>query len=186
MAWKNTIDPHLYWRVHAWLQYRYGKATKCENPECPQKSNNYSWALLKGKKYGKKRENFIQLCYSCHAKYDFTEHTRELLRKINKNKIVSKETRQKHSNARLGKPLSEETKRKISKIRLERKKRLGYLNSPETREKIRKARIGKKLTEEAKRKVSEARKGKPTHKWTIKSRKKLSESLKRFNRLKTL
>lgn len=36
-----------------------------------------------------------------------------------------------------------EYRKKLSKIRLERKKRLGYLNSPETREKMRVAKLGK-------------------------------------------
>lgn len=61
---------------------------------------------------------------------------------------------------------SEETKKKMSKSRLERKRKLGYLNSPETRRKISKSckgkvrgMFGKHHTEEAKKKISEGHKG---------------------------
>jgi len=66
-----------YGGIHDWLQSRFGYADKCENREndilnfnCSKKSNNYDWALLKGLKYERKRENFIMLCHSCHLKYD--------------------------------------------------------------------------------------------------------------------
>jgi hypothetical protein len=35
-----------------------------------EKPCRYEWALLKGKMMERKRENFIQLCMSCHRKYD--------------------------------------------------------------------------------------------------------------------
>ena len=40
----------------------------------------FHWAKLKDKEYKRKRENFIQLCASCHINYDFTEERREKLR----------------------------------------------------------------------------------------------------------
>ena len=64
---------------------------------------------------------------------------------------------QKRNNGRLGKKHSEKTKRKMSEIRIERKKRLGYLISKEARKKISEANKGKiswakgkKLSEETK------------------------------------
>lgn len=57
--------------LHSWLRTNFGKASKCENRKC----NNihpyrYEWALLKGKKYERKRENFWMLCRKCHMYYD--------------------------------------------------------------------------------------------------------------------
>lgn len=66
-----------YMGIHLWLRSRYGDADRCENREnnilnfkCKRITNNYNWALIKGKKYERKRENFMMLCCSCHLKYD--------------------------------------------------------------------------------------------------------------------
>lgn len=67
--------PENYRVIHFWLSKKYGKASHCENPNCLRKSFNYNWALLKGKEYEFKRENFIQLCRSCHILYDRDEFT---------------------------------------------------------------------------------------------------------------
>jgi hypothetical protein len=73
--WKG--DDVGYYAIHTWIQRTYGKAYRCENREnnildfnCSKKSDNYDWALLKGKKYKRKGKNFIMLCHSCHLKYD--------------------------------------------------------------------------------------------------------------------
>ena len=60
----------LYNTIHPWLRNNYGKATRCENKDCKNISTNYQWSKLSNKKYEKKRENFWQLCVSCHKKYD--------------------------------------------------------------------------------------------------------------------
>jgi len=70
---QNKIDKLLYHRIHNWLNYYYGKADKCENIHCPKKTDYFTYALIKGKKYEKKRSNFIMLCRSCHAIYDLTK-----------------------------------------------------------------------------------------------------------------
>lgn len=62
-----------YSKVHHWLRTNYGKATMCEEKSCSGKSSKYEWAKLPNVKYEQKRENFIQLCKSCHVKMDFTE-----------------------------------------------------------------------------------------------------------------
>lgn len=59
-----------YSNVHSWLKYNFGSANKCENKECSNMYKIFHWALLRGKVYEKVRENFIQLCMSCHQKYD--------------------------------------------------------------------------------------------------------------------
>lgn len=60
-----------YMAIHSWLYREFGKARRCENSGCKYENPKmYVWALVKGKKYERKRENFMQLCQSCHMKYD--------------------------------------------------------------------------------------------------------------------
>lgn len=66
--WKG--DAIGYRMIHQWLQEKFGKATKCENKKCSRKSQNFQWALIKGKKYSRKRDIFFQLCASCHKNHD--------------------------------------------------------------------------------------------------------------------
>ena len=57
--------------IHQWLRRNFIKKRICEF--CGFSSNNplrIDWALIKGKKYERKRENFMELCRSCHTKYD--------------------------------------------------------------------------------------------------------------------
>lgn len=65
MNYDSTYD-----KAHKYLAYYFGKAVKCEAVDCKGKSKKYQWALLKGCTYEKNRENFWQLCVSCHAVYD--------------------------------------------------------------------------------------------------------------------
>jgi CRISPR/Cas system-associated protein Cas10 (large subunit of type III CRISPR-Cas system) len=76
-----------YFRAHAWLIYWYGRAERCENKKCTYENpKRYEWALIKGEKYEKKRDNYMQLCPSCHRKYDFTEEQREKMSNARKGK----------------------------------------------------------------------------------------------------
>lgn len=63
-----------YSGIHMWLRSEYGIANTCESDaigmDCRKNSKRYHWAKLKGKRYERKRENFIQLCNSCHRIYD--------------------------------------------------------------------------------------------------------------------
>ena len=77
------MKPVNYNLIHQWVRYHYGKASKCENEKCEDKSKNFEWALKKGKRYIKNRRNFIQMCVSCHRKYDITDKIRKLMRKSN-------------------------------------------------------------------------------------------------------
>lgn len=78
-AWKGRMAS--YFAKHIWLNSHFGKATRCENYKCkyPRKTadrrtlvspKRFEWALRKGKTYQHKRENFVQLCASCHRFYD--------------------------------------------------------------------------------------------------------------------
>ena len=63
-----------YNNCHAYINRHYGKANKCENSECDfENPKRFEWALLKDKEYSKNIEDYIQLCPSCHRKYDFTD-----------------------------------------------------------------------------------------------------------------
>ena len=76
----DKIDKKEYHRIHNWLSYHYGKASyccQCNNKKCKR----YQYALIKGKEYAKNIDNYIQLCVSCHKKYDFSEKARENLSK---------------------------------------------------------------------------------------------------------
>lgn len=76
----KDVDREFYQSVHYWLRFKYGRANKCEGKDCTGTSSKFNWALKKGKKYEYKRENFIHLCRSCHAKYDCSEITRKKCR----------------------------------------------------------------------------------------------------------
>ena len=67
----------VYSLVHQWFRYHYGSANRCESNSCSGKSKRFEWALIKGKKYEKKRENFMMMCRSCHRKYDITDAFRK-------------------------------------------------------------------------------------------------------------
>jgi hypothetical protein len=56
--------------VHRWLKDNFGKAYRCENPQCSGRGYKFYWAKLRNKKYEKKKENFTQLCNNCHSLYD--------------------------------------------------------------------------------------------------------------------
>lgn len=63
-----------YGTLHDWIKKNYGKANKCEMKECPAKSKTFDWALKEGCKYELKIENYLQLCRSCHKKYDYVKY----------------------------------------------------------------------------------------------------------------
>lgn len=70
-----------YVAKHMWIVKNYGNASRCENMECvyPRKINNgrellekprrYEWANVSGE-YSREREDYKQLCPSCHRKWD--------------------------------------------------------------------------------------------------------------------
>jgi len=63
--------PHsVYNKIHGWLKDNYGKASKCENIDCPGLIKKYHWSKLRDCVYEFNRENFWMLCITCHKRYD--------------------------------------------------------------------------------------------------------------------
>lgn len=83
-----------YFRIHGWLSYHHGKAMKCENELCESiNPKRFEWALLKGRDYLRDRNNFIQLCPSCHRKYDYTNKQKLRIYIANKGKPAKNKRR---------------------------------------------------------------------------------------------
>lgn len=60
-----------YGAVHGYLRHKMGKAKPpCQRCGATKHDRRYEWALIKGKKYEKKLENFFILCRPCHVIYD--------------------------------------------------------------------------------------------------------------------
>lgn len=66
--WKG--DRVGYMGIHTWLRDKFIKGP-CNHCGTLEKSRD--WALIKGKKHMRRKENYIPLCKSCHLKYDYTE-----------------------------------------------------------------------------------------------------------------
>jgi DNA replicative helicase MCM subunit Mcm2 (Cdc46/Mcm family) len=54
--------------IHHWLRYHFGPATRCDL-KCDSKGP-FQRALKNGEKHAKDIKRYLQLCRSCHAKYD--------------------------------------------------------------------------------------------------------------------
>lgn len=68
--------------IHQWLIYHLGKANKCENKSCKKIGKRFEYALIDGKPYDRKRENYMMLCSQCHRKYDWDSGKFESQKKI--------------------------------------------------------------------------------------------------------
>lgn len=77
-----------YRALHHWIIRMYGKATKCENESCfyprfskrgvwMEKPMRYEWANISGK-YRRHRDDYKQMCPSCHRMYDSNPEPTEL------------------------------------------------------------------------------------------------------------
>lgn len=61
-----------YANCHQKIHRKFGKATKCENEGCKSVApKRFEYALRKGKNYSSNITDYIQLCPSCHRKYDY-------------------------------------------------------------------------------------------------------------------
>lgn len=79
----ETTDYNKYMSTHSWIARHYGRANSCSNN--PQHTGpNFQWANVTGV-YEKDVDNFKQLCRSCHAKLDMTEHSR----RVSKEKAIN-------------------------------------------------------------------------------------------------
>jgi len=110
MNFKNTIlTPSEYACIHIWIKKNYGKANHCENPNCPHKNPiRFEWALIHGKEYDRKIENFIQLCKSCHLNYDKKSEWGEKIsrgqKNSEKNRIPWNKGKTKETDSRIKSP----------------------------------------------------------------------------------
>jgi hypothetical protein len=58
------------------LVRNFGKAKKCENSDarlgfkCKKISKSFNWAFINKRGFARDREQYIQLCHSCHLIYD--------------------------------------------------------------------------------------------------------------------
>ena len=91
--WKG--DNAGYVAIHIWLKNKLGKATRCENPNCKypkkvkyrqpiSKPKRFEWASISRKNLRDKND-YIQLCPSCHRTYDINKLTlKQLYEQTNK------------------------------------------------------------------------------------------------------
>ena len=91
--------------IHMWLKTKFPRPKKCQQcGKMGEKINGrwtIEWSLLKGKKYERKRENFIRLCRSCHMKYDYKDTRKAVVSEETKRKISETlKKRDKHGGLR--------------------------------------------------------------------------------------
>lgn len=88
------MDEKIYYSIHGWLRRNFTKNNICE--KCGKDdAKKYDWALKKGFKYEKVRNNFIELCRSCHLKYDYTKERIAKLSKSGKKSYANNPERAK-------------------------------------------------------------------------------------------
>lgn len=82
------VSAREYASIHWYIRYHFNhEKVKCENPKCSGRSKNLQWALIHGKSYERKRENFMVLCGSCHVIYDLTDKVRARMNKHKKKAV---------------------------------------------------------------------------------------------------
>ena len=103
--------------------------------------------------YNRPAEELIFLTICEHSRLHMKGNTHRL------GKHLSEETKKKISDARKGKPKSSETRKKMSEAKKGNKYALGCKRSDETKKKMSESKKGKLISEEHKNKISEANKG---------------------------
>lgn len=79
LIWKG--DKASYRAKHHWMVNNFGKADKCENPDCKYLNpRRYEWANISGN-YMRELDDWMKLCPSCHRRMDLglITITRELV-----------------------------------------------------------------------------------------------------------
>ena len=56
-----------YFALHKWVQRQLGKATKCS--KCGEENKRIDWANV-SREYKREISDWMQLCSTCHGKYD--------------------------------------------------------------------------------------------------------------------
>lgn len=138
--------PSNYDKVHYWLRKNYGSPKICELEDCPKKSKTFDWALKKGKRHEKIRDNYIRLCRQCHTKYDWNEEKTNRAIEI----THTKEANENRSKSLTGRKLPQWVKEKISKG-------VGSPRPESVRKKISESSKGKKMSAETRKKMSLAK-----------------------------
>ena len=68
---KECKSKSWYQNLHTKLVKENGNANTCENINCNYiNPKRFEWALKKGSSYSDNINDYIQLCPSCHRKYD--------------------------------------------------------------------------------------------------------------------
>jgi len=62
--------PSNYQTIHNRIRKLYGKANKCENPDCSLTYFKYEWSNKDHKYDSTDRDKWQMLCLSCHRQYD--------------------------------------------------------------------------------------------------------------------
>ena len=96
MKYSKIEERRNYVNVHYWLIKTYGKAKFCAHCGVLDASR-YEWALIKCFKYEKVLGNFIQLCKSCHVKYDMSQSFKEDASRRMSGRKLSERTKEKMS-----------------------------------------------------------------------------------------
>ena len=86
----NIIIPNTnhYRNIHKRIRVRYGKATRCENPNCSGKSNVFDWSLKEGKRYSLNINDYQMLCRSCHMLQDSSKGDEHVNSKLTKENVA--------------------------------------------------------------------------------------------------
>jgi hypothetical protein len=67
--WKG--NKAKYNTFHGWIRSHFGSAKICENKKCCiERPKRYDWSLVHGFKHSHNRKAYMQLCRSCHRRYD--------------------------------------------------------------------------------------------------------------------
>lgn len=124
MSTRRQTTPK-YGAIHQWLRYHYGAPSHCERKGCSGKSKQLDYALKKGCRYAYKRDSFIQLCRSCHARYDgVSQLMSKLMWKggLPKCRACPKRLSQRHSKTGLCRPCKDRQFVMVCDIRNVRRK----------------------------------------------------------------
>lgn len=64
-AWKGESPG--YWAIHAWIRRKYDQTGICEH--CGKTEGTTEWAN-RDHEYRRSRDDWMELCRSCHRRYD--------------------------------------------------------------------------------------------------------------------
>lgn len=81
----NTND---YRNLHYQINVKFGKANKCENLGCENRSKVFDWALKKGLKYSLNRNDYQMLCRACHATQDTAKGENQAYSKLKEHQVI--------------------------------------------------------------------------------------------------